>query len=257
MALVFACAAVAALLVRRTRRRGQQPWRAIIGHAHCDDTTQRSELDAAFRKIAGSLLIGPTAHTHLLDTAPRTDRGPLQPSSAIVHYTSDAAASGAANIALNFPAMEWTEWDVLFPEPHEATAAFSPNADAVGNADAPYHCYLVHFSIKPEHCAEFERVLMQECRTVKRLEPGMVRYDLLRQRDDPTQFLVYEICASDAAMEVHEGRRANDKPCMRTVLGAMESVSRKLLPHTGRYLVREPSTAAGTRIVYSKSWARV
>ena len=84
----------------------------------------------------------------------------------------------------------------------------------------------------------------------------MLRYDLLQQRDDPTLFVVYEICASDAAMEVHEGRRHNEKPDLRTALGRLEATSRKLLPFTGRYLIHHQPTDLPGLVGWPGSWRK-
>ena len=51
-------------------------------------------------------------------------------------------------------------------------------------------------------------------------------------------FFRYEVCASDAAMDVHEGRRKNEEPNMRATLAPLEATSRKLLPYTGRWAAK-------------------
>eukprot|EP00466_Bigelowiella_natans_P005056 jgi/Bigna1/131992/aug1.16_g6700 len=101
-----------------------------------------------------------------------------------------------------------------------------------------HHTYLVFFKIKPLHAAAFTELLLEECRTVQRVEPGMLRYDLYRHSEDSCKFLVYEVCEDDDAMAAHENRRADG--VMRRTIAEMEAISRKKIKETGRYYVVYP-----------------
>eukprot|EP00947_MAST-08B_sp_MAST-8B-sp1_P003041 g3041.t1 len=62
----------------------------------------------------------------------------------------------------------------------------------------------------------------------------MLRYDLMQQVNDPTRFVVYELCASAAAMAAHEDRRADG--VLRAALASMEARPRKAIDGTGRIM---------------------
>lgn len=50
----------------------------------------------------------------------------------------------------------------------------------------------VHVHVKPDAVREFEAATLENARNSVR-EPGVVRFDILRQEDDPTRFLFVEI----------------------------------------------------------------
>lgn len=50
----------------------------------------------------------------------------------------------------------------------------------------------VHVHVKPEAVEAFEAATLENARNSVR-EPGVVRFDVLRQEDDPTRFLLMEI----------------------------------------------------------------
>ena len=235
---------------------------------------------------------------HVLRTAPRDDRGPLQQSWAVIEAPPTRTTKPRRGGADTVGGLRWTEWDVLYPRD---AAAFdfshreSPGDSLVPPPEALYHCYLAYFCIKPECVAQFEQLLLRECAAVMATEPGMLRYDLLKQVVElspssstaatvattttttttttcdaqnrstsastpatcetgeptntavaPQMYIVYEVCRDDAAMAVHEGRRASEKPDLRAALAPLESVSRKLLPHYGRYVVHNPASGRGS-----------
>lgn len=51
---------------------------------------------------------------------------------------------------------------------------------------------IVHVHVKPEHLDAFTKATLDNARHSNR-EPGIVRFDVLRQQDDPTRFVLYEI----------------------------------------------------------------
>ena len=61
---------------------------------------------------------------------------------------------------------------------------------------------LVHCHVKPEHADAFEDACRSNCEASGR-EPGNVRFDLLRQADDPTRFVLYEWYVDQAAALAH------------------------------------------------------
>ena len=63
--------------------------------------------------------------------------------------------------------------------------------------------YIVHVNVKPEFVDEFKaETLLNAQNTVQ--EPNNHRFDVLQQSDDPTQFVLYEVYADDAALEEHK-----------------------------------------------------
>ncbi len=59
------------------------------------------------------------------------------------------------------------------------------------------------YRIKPEHLETFKRRMRVHAETSLRNEPGCVRFDVNQGRDDPTQFLMYEVFRDQAAWEAH------------------------------------------------------
>lgn len=62
------------------------------------------------------------------------------------------------------------------------------------------HIALVHVRVQPESVGAFEAATRDNAAN-SRLEPGAVRFDVLRQADDPTRFVLVEVyrTAEDAA----------------------------------------------------------
>ena len=50
----------------------------------------------------------------------------------------------------------------------------------------------VHVSVKPEAVEDFSRATLENARASVQ-EPGILRFDVLRQKDDGTRFLLIEI----------------------------------------------------------------
>lgn len=57
------------------------------------------------------------------------------------------------------------------------------------------HILHVHVHVKPEHLEEF-RAATEENASNSRLEPGVARFDILQQADDPTRFVFVEVYRS-------------------------------------------------------------
>ncbi len=56
--------------------------------------------------------------------------------------------------------------------------------------------------VKPEHIADFIAASMEN-HAGSRQESGNFRFDVLQSSDDPARFLLYEVFASQAAVEEH------------------------------------------------------
>ncbi len=62
---------------------------------------------------------------------------------------------------------------------------------------------LVFVDVKPE-CVEKFAAISAYNHDNSRLEPGNVRFDVLQSRDDPTQFVLYEVYADENAAAEHK-----------------------------------------------------
>jgi (4S)-4-hydroxy-5-phosphonooxypentane-2,3-dione isomerase len=60
----------------------------------------------------------------------------------------------------------------------------------------------VSIHVKPEHVDEFIRAMLDNARG-SRGEPGNLRYDVLRDDDDPNHFLLYEVYRDADALAAH------------------------------------------------------
>src|SRR6266536_3902242 len=62
---------------------------------------------------------------------------------------------------------------------------------------------LVHVCVKPEHVEAFKRATAENAsRSVK--EPGIARFDIIQQADDPTRFALIEIYRDSNAPARHK-----------------------------------------------------
>ena len=62
---------------------------------------------------------------------------------------------------------------------------------------------LVFVDVKPEYADAFEKISKFN-HDNSRLEPGNVRFDVLRSNTDPTQFVLYEVYVDEAAAAEHK-----------------------------------------------------
>jgi quinol monooxygenase YgiN len=65
------------------------------------------------------------------------------------------------------------------------------------------HILLVHIHVKPECLDAFEAATAKNA-SASRREPGVVRFDVLRQRDDPTRFVLVEVYRTPDAAAAHK-----------------------------------------------------
>lgn len=64
------------------------------------------------------------------------------------------------------------------------------------------HIAVVHVHVRPERIEEF-RVASLANASASRLEPGVVRFDVLQETEDPTRFVLVEVFRSPAAAAAH------------------------------------------------------
>jgi quinol monooxygenase YgiN len=68
-------------------------------------------------------------------------------------------------------------------------------------SDQPYG-FILHAHTKPEKSEAFQ-ALFSAYVEPSRAEPGCIEYHMLRDQQDPTLFIFYEIWASKAHLDVH------------------------------------------------------
>jgi quinol monooxygenase YgiN len=57
--------------------------------------------------------------------------------------------------------------------------------------------------VKPEHAAEFVDAAITNATRSAKDEPGCLRFDVIRDRDDPNCLYFFEVYQDDAALAVH------------------------------------------------------
>jgi quinol monooxygenase YgiN len=65
------------------------------------------------------------------------------------------------------------------------------------------HVMLPTLHVRPEHMDEFVRLICAEIDHSLRVEPGILRFDLARDRDDPHAVHVYAVYRDEAAYAFH------------------------------------------------------
>lgn len=77
----------------------------------------------------------------------------------------------------------------------------------------------VHVRVKPENVAAFKAATLANARE-SLLEPGVARFDVVQQADDPTKFVLVEVYRDAAAAAAH--KETKHYPVWRdTVAGMM------------------------------------
>jgi autoinducer 2-degrading protein len=61
----------------------------------------------------------------------------------------------------------------------------------------------VHIHVKPDHIEAFKEATIENARQ-SREEPGIARFDLIQQHDDPTRFVLVEVYRSEKATADHK-----------------------------------------------------
>ena len=65
-----------------------------------------------------------------------------------------------------------------------------------------HHGFILHAKTRPEKAEAFE-ALFRAYVEPSRAEPGCIEYHMLRDKEDPTLFIFYEIWESQAHLDVH------------------------------------------------------
>jgi quinol monooxygenase YgiN len=61
----------------------------------------------------------------------------------------------------------------------------------------------VHVHVKPEHVEAFKRATLANARESLK-EPGVARFDVVQQQDDPSRFVLVEVYRDAAAAAAHK-----------------------------------------------------
>jgi quinol monooxygenase YgiN len=61
----------------------------------------------------------------------------------------------------------------------------------------------VHVHVKPDSVEAFEAATLENARQSVQ-EPGIARFDVIRQLDDPTRFVLVEVYRTDQAIAAHK-----------------------------------------------------
>jgi len=61
----------------------------------------------------------------------------------------------------------------------------------------------VHVRVKPEHVENFKAASMENARNSV-LEPGIARFDVIQEREDPTRFVLLEVYRNAQAAVSHK-----------------------------------------------------
>lgn len=64
-------------------------------------------------------------------------------------------------------------------------------------------CMLIEVRVKKEALEEFMEVITYDARHSEQDEPGCLRFDVLRDSDDPLKFYFYEVYRDEAARLAH------------------------------------------------------
>ncbi|MEE8451411.1 MAG: antibiotic biosynthesis monooxygenase [Thermoguttaceae bacterium] len=65
------------------------------------------------------------------------------------------------------------------------------------------HVVCIHVHVKPENRDDFIAASVENARNTIR-EPGNLRFDVIRQVDDPNRFMLYEVYKDEAGMAAHK-----------------------------------------------------
>jgi autoinducer 2-degrading protein len=65
------------------------------------------------------------------------------------------------------------------------------------------HCVIVEVHVKPSKIDEFLEVIKHDAVHSEKDEPGCLRFDVLRDREDPMKFFFYEVYRDQAAHQAH------------------------------------------------------
>jgi autoinducer 2-degrading protein len=64
-------------------------------------------------------------------------------------------------------------------------------------------CMLIEVHVKPSKINEFLEIIRYDAIRSEGDEPGCIRFDVLRDNDDPLKFFFYEVYRDEAARQAH------------------------------------------------------
>jgi quinol monooxygenase YgiN len=76
----------------------------------------------------------------------------------------------------------------------------------------------IHVHVKPEHIESFKQATLANARESLK-EPGVARFDVVQQQDDPTRFVLVEAYRDAAAAAAH--KETKHYPVWRDVVAPM------------------------------------
>lgn len=82
----------------------------------------------------------------------------------------------------------------------------------------------VHVQVKPESVADFIEATTENARNSLQ-EPGIARFDVVQQSDDPTRFILVEAYRDEAATKAHKetGHYTNWRDTVASMMSAPRS----------------------------------
>lgn len=84
----------------------------------------------------------------------------------------------------------------------------------------------VHVHVKPEQVDAFEQATLANARESLR-EPGIARFDVIQQQEDPTRFVLVEVYRDAAAAAAH--KETTHYPIWRDIVAPMMAAPRQSL----------------------------
>lgn len=90
----------------------------------------------------------------------------------------------------------------------------------------------VHVQVKPECLESFKEATLANARASCR-EPGVARFDVIQQADDPTRFVLVEVYRDAAAQAAH--KETAHYPVWRDTVAAMMAVPRTSVKYDNIY----------------------
>jgi autoinducer 2-degrading protein len=87
----------------------------------------------------------------------------------------------------------------------------------------------VHVHVKPEFVDAFKAATIQNALASRR-EPGVIRFDVVQQQDDPTRFVLVEVYRDAVAAAAH--KETQHYPLWRDTVAAMMAAPRTSVKFT-------------------------
>lgn len=88
---------------------------------------------------------------------------------------------------------------------------------------------LVHVQVKPDSVEAFRQASIENARNSIQ-EPGIARFDVIQQNDDPTRFILVEVYRDEAATGLHKETAHYQK--WRDTVAPMMAVPRQGVKYT-------------------------